>query len=105
VVDLAETPAVPPEDPGGDERIGLTIAGALFLLLGFGIGVIANLYVHDTASASGTPFGPWTITPALGPYAWATLAGGVIVGVLGILFLWLARFEARGPLKLPGTAY
>jgi hypothetical protein len=105
VVDLAESPAVPPEEEGGDERIGLQLAGVLLLVLGFGFGVIANLYVHNSASVSGSPFGPWTITPTLGPYAWATLAAGAVVGVLGALFLWLARFEARGPLKLPGTAY
>ncbi len=105
MTDLQETPAVPPMDPGGDERIGFHAAGSLLVLLGWGVGVFLNLVLHWTAPAAGRRIGPYVLFPALGPYAMALLLFGAVTGLLGIAILWIARSSPKGPLVLPGFAY
>ncbi|HEV2520617.1 MAG TPA: hypothetical protein VGX00_08425 [Thermoplasmata archaeon] len=103
MADLSETPAVAPEPSGGNDRAGMQIAGALLIVLGFGLGVFTNIYLHAIASATGSPFGPWTIHPILGPYAWATVILGTFSGLVGIGLVWVARGEPKGPVRLPGA--
>lgn len=105
MVDLQETPATPPMDPGGDERTGLFIAGALLVALGWGFGVAINVGLHLAAGARGLALGWFRIYPALGAFAWAALAFGVFSGVVGVVLIALGRATARGPLVLPGYPY
>lgn len=105
MVDLQESPAVPPERVGGDERLGLFAAGGILIALGWGLGVVLNLVAHRLASAHGTVWGWIRIYPSLGPFAWATLALGLFAGAMGVGFLLLARGSPRGPLVLPGQPY
>lgn len=99
---LAERPAVPPEESGGDERAGLLAAGAVLIVLGYGLGVIANLYLHVSAGGGSVSIGPWTVTSALGPFALATLAIGLGTGSVGAAFLAIGRRLPKGPIVLPG---
>ncbi|MGI0129022.1 MAG: hypothetical protein ACREEC_02535 [Thermoplasmata archaeon] len=105
MVDLSETPAVAPEAEGGRARLGFQIAGSLLLVVGFGFGVVANLYLHSMAGMSGTSFGPWTITSAMGPYAWATLGFGLFATLIGVGLLWVSRSQPKGPIGLPGASF
>ena len=104
-MDLTETPAVEPMETGGDERIGLFVAGALLVVVGWGIAVLLNLLLHAQAPAGGTPLGPIRVGHALGPYAWLTLALGLFTGAMGSAFVLLARTTAKGPFVLPGQPY
>ncbi|MCI4335500.1 MAG: hypothetical protein L3K04_07750 [Thermoplasmata archaeon] len=103
--ELEERPPVPEADEGGNVRIGWTAAGVLFLLGGLGGLVLGNLLAHRLAPAAGVRYGPWWVGPALGPYAWAILALGLIMGVLGAVLLWLAHRSPRGRFVLPGYPY
>jgi hypothetical protein len=105
MVDLSETPAVAPEPEGGRERFGLRIAGSLLLVVGLGFGVLANLYLHSVAGASGTAIGPWTITSTIGPYAWATVGFGLFATLIGIGLWWVSRRQPKGPIGLPGASF
>ena len=105
VVDIYESPAVPPTDPGGDERIGLQIAGALLIVVGFGVGAFLNLGLHILAGSGSLTVGPWTFTATLGSYAWAILLLGFGTGLVGIALLWVARSARKGPFVLPGYPY
>ncbi|HEV2166780.1 MAG TPA: hypothetical protein VGS23_07410 [Thermoplasmata archaeon] len=105
MVDDSETPAVSPEPVGGDERLGLRIAGSLLLLVGLGFGILANLYLHATAGATGTSFGPWTISSSLGPYAWATFGFGLFASAIGLGLWWISRGSPKGPIALPGARF
>lgn len=105
MVDLQETPAVPPFDPGGDVRLGYFIAGGLLVALGWGLGVVANLVLHYVAGSAGMSFGGHVITSTFGPYALATLGFGLFTGAFGVVLVALARGSPRGPLVLPGYNY
>ncbi len=105
MTDLQETPAVPPEDYGGDERAGLAAAGATLVGLGWLLGVVVNLLLHLEAPASGTSIGPVVVHNALGPFAWTTLLIGALTGAVGLAIVILSRAAPRGPLVLPGRAY
>ena len=105
VVDIHETPAVPPMDPGGDERLGYWIAGGLLVALGWGVAVLVNLWLHWMAGNQGMVVGWFRITSTLGAYAWGTFAFGVFTGGIGVVLLLLARGSPRGPLVLPGYDY
>ena len=104
-MDLSETPAVEPRETGGDERIGLLVAGLLLVLVGWGLAVGLNLLLHAQAPPSGMPVGPLRIFRSLGPYAWLTLALGLFTGAMGSAFVLLARATAKGPFVLPGEPY
>ena len=105
MVDVHETPAVPPEKPGGDVRAGLFIAGGILILLGWGLGVVTNLVLHSVAGSEGLWFGNVRITSTLGWYAWAVLGFGAVTGVVGVLALLLARAQPKAKLVLPGYPY
>ena len=103
--DLQETPAVPDEPSGGDERIGWTIAGVLAVLAGWVGGVAGNLLAHRLAPPAGWTVGPVWIGPSMGPYAWAVFGLGLGVGAFGVVLLYLASRATRGPFVLPGATY
>jgi hypothetical protein len=105
VVDLHESPAVPPEPEGGNPRIGWAITGALALLAGWVGAVGGNLALHRLAPASGWTIGPWWIGRTMGPYAWTTFGIGLAVGAFGAVLLYLASRSPRGPFVLPGYPY
>jgi hypothetical protein len=105
VVDIHETPAVPPMDPGGDERLGYFLAGGLLVSLGWGLGVVVNLVLHWMAGPQGMTLGWVRITSSLGSYAWAAFAFGLFTGAVGTVLLVLGRDSSRGPLVLPGYDY
>jgi hypothetical protein len=105
VVDIHETPAVPPMDPGGDERLGYYLAGGILIFLGWGVGIVANLGLHWMAGSQGMTLGWVRITSSLGPYAWAAFAFGLFTGVIGAVLLVLGRDSPRGPVVLPGYDY
>ncbi len=105
MVDLQETPATPPFDSKGDERIGYFVAGGTLLVLGWGLGVVVNLLLHWEARMG--PFQVWTVHfgPTLGAYAWAVFALGLASGAVGAAFLAIARSAPRGAFALPGADY
>ena len=105
MTDVSEAPAVPPSDPGGDDRLGLLIAGGLLIVAGWGIAVALNLILHWTAPSGGTPFGPVRIYPTFGWYSGATFALGAVSGLLGAALIGLALRTERGPFVLPGFPY
>ncbi len=96
---------MPPMDPGGDERIGYNAGGIFLILLGWLVGVVANVLLHLTAPAGGTAVGPWRVYPTLGPYAWGVLGLGVAAGLIGVTMLWIARQSPKGKFVLPGASY
>lgn len=105
MADLQEEPAVPPFDPGGDERAGYLASGVILVLLGWGLGVLLNVVLHLTAPAAGS----WTagvyFGRAFGDYAWAVLGLGLVTGALGVAILGVGRASPRGRLVLPGFEY
>jgi hypothetical protein len=105
VTDLQNAPAVAPEDEGGNERAGLRVAGALAILVGWGLGVFLNVLLHLSAHSGGRVVGWVRIYPAFGPYAWAVLLLGAFTGVFGAAMIWVSQFAKPGPLHLPGTSY
>lgn len=105
MVDLQETPAVPPMDTGGDERAGYFMAGGTMIFLGWGLGVLVNLALHMGAPAAGfTIAGIW-FGHAIGTYAWAAFGFGLMTGAIGIGLLFMGRATPKGRLVLPGTDY
>ena len=105
MVDLQESPAVPPLESGGDERLGYHVAGALLIVLGWGLGVLANLALHALAGSGGMPLLWVRITSHVGDYAWGVFGLGIVTGALGVGLLWVARSAAKGPFVLPGVDY
>ena len=106
MVDLSEQPATPPEDHGGDARIGLEIAGILLAVAGWGFAVIGNLLVHAVAPSAGYVIWNWIrIYPGLGTYAWATLGFGLVTGAIGVSLFVIGRHMPRGRFVLPGYPY
>lgn len=105
MADLQEEPAVPPFDPQGDVRAGYFSAGALLLVLGWGFGVLANLWVHVASPESGSRWLGVYVGPSLGPYAGAVLGLGLFTGAFGLVLLGLGRRSPRGAVVLPGYDY
>ena len=105
MTDLQETPAVEPEEEGGNERTGFRIAGGLFLFVGWGLGVFLNVLLHASAHAGGRVVGFVRIYPSLGPFAWGVLLLGAFTGLFGVGLLWISRESNPGPVRLPGFPY
>lgn len=105
MTDINELPAVPPEERGGDERIGYRIGGTLLIVVGWGIGVIANIVLHRLAPVTGEAIGPWRIYPTLGVYSLGVIGLGALAGIVGVFMLWLAQRSPRGKFVLPGYSY
>ena len=105
VVDIQETPAVPPMDPGGDERVGYYVAGALLIFLGWGLGVVGYVLLHLMAGSGGMTLAWIRITSPFGDYAWAMLGFGLFSGAIGAVLVALGRASAKAPLVLPGYPY
>jgi hypothetical protein len=103
VIDVRETPAVPPFDPQGDVRLGYFIAGGILLFLGWGLGVVVNVVLHLFAPASFFGLLGVHVGRTLGPYAWAVLGLGLFTGAFGIVLLALGRESPRGPIVRPGA--
>lgn len=103
MVDLQETPAVPPFEGGGDERYGWYAAGSLLVGLGWGFGVVLNVLLHRLAPAGGHRLEGIYFGPSFGPYAWATLGLGLATGAIGVALIGLARGAPRGKFVLPGV--
>jgi hypothetical protein len=105
MVDVHETPAVPPQDFGGDERAGYFVAGGTLIFLGWGLGVLVNLALHFYAPAGGfTVAGIW-FGRSVGTYAMATAGFGLMTGLIGVGLLFVARSTPKGRLVLPGADY
>ena len=105
VVDIHETPAVPPMDPGGDPRLGYFLAGGLLIFLGWGLGVVANYLLHAWAGPGGAVVGWVHVNSTWGAYAYATLGFGLFTGAIGAVLIALGRASAKAPLVLPGYPY
>lgn len=105
MVDLHETPAVPPFDPEGDLRLGYYAAGATLIALGWGVAVVVNVLLHRLAPAGGFRLLHAYFGPTLGPYAWAVAGLGLFSGALGVVLLALGRASPKGPFVLPGYDY
>jgi hypothetical protein len=105
VSDLQESPPVPPTDEGGDARLGWLSAGVLFLVVGAGGLVGANLLLHRIAASGGSHFGPVWIGPSIGPYAWAVVVLGLLLSALGGVLLALGLRAPKGRFVLPGYPY
>jgi hypothetical protein len=105
VTDLSDLPAVPPEDRGGDERIGYRAGGILLLVVGWGFGVVVNILLHRMAPASGEWVGPWRIYPTLGVYALGLVGLGAVAGVVGLFMIWLGQRSPKGKFVLPEYPY
>ncbi len=103
MVDLQETPAVPPFDPGGDERYGYLVAGGVLVMLGWGLGVALNVLLHAVAPAHALTVLGLRVGPHWGPYGLAVLLFGAGTGTLGAVLLALGRASPRGPFVLPGA--
>lgn len=105
MVDVSETPATPPFDSKGDERIGYFAAGGTLLFLGWGLGVVVNLLLHWEARMGS--FQVWTVHfgPTMGAYSWAVFALGLAAGAVGVALLGIARTTPRGAFALPGADY
>jgi hypothetical protein len=103
VVDLQETPAVPPFDPKGDARLGYFIAGSLLIALGWGLGVALNLVLHLTAPVGGHTLLGVYFGPTFGAYSEAVFGLGVFAGSLGVVLLGLGEGSPKGPIVLPGV--
>lgn len=105
VVDLHETPAVPPMDPGGDERLGYFIAGGLLIFLGWAVGVLGNYLIHVWAGPGGMVLGWVHVNSTWGAYGYAALGFGLFTGAVGVVLLAIGRASPKAPLVLPGFDY
>lgn len=105
MVDLQETPAVPPFDPQGDERLGYFLAGGILIFFGWGIALGANALLHAIAPVHGIVLLGLRVGSAWGPQGTAVAVLGALAGLLGVALIALGRAAPRGPIVLPGAEY
>lgn len=105
MVDIQESPAVPPFDPKGDVRLGYFAAGGTLIAFGWGLGVVLNVLLHYFAPGGGHWLFHAYFGTTMGPYAWAVLGLGLAAGVFGVALVALGRRSPKGPFVLPGYAY
>jgi len=105
VADLQETPATPPENPGGDERFGYFLAGGLLITIGWVFGIVVNVLLHWAARTSPFTIFGVHIGPTFGEYAWVVFGLGLVTGAMGVVLLGVGRATPGGPLVLPGVDY
>jgi hypothetical protein len=105
MTDLSERPPVPSEETGGDERIGLGMAGSLLLVFGVGFCIAINIALHEMAGPTGVLVGPWLVGHAFGPYGYAALALGLLTAAFGAVLIYLSARTRHGPFVLPGSIY
>jgi len=105
VVDLEETPAVPPFDGKGDERAGLFIAGGVLILFGWGVALGANALFHALAPAAGFHLYDLQVGSRWGAEGLAVALLGAFTGAMGVVLLQLGRESPRGPIVLPGGEF
>lgn len=86
-------------------RLGYFAAGGTLIAVGWGLGVIGNGVAHLEAPSGGFRFYSWTIGRSMGPYAWALLGLGLLVGAFGLVLLLLGRGSPKGAFVLPGYDY
>ncbi|MGP8077901.1 MAG: hypothetical protein ACLQD8_06800 [Thermoplasmata archaeon] len=105
MTDPQETPAVPPFDPKGDERLGYFLAGGILIFAGWGVGVALNAVLHALAPTGGLTVLGLRVGTAWGPEGWAVAALGAFTGLMGAVLVALGRASPRGPVVLPGAEY
>ena len=105
MADLQETPATPPENPGGDERFGYFLAGGLLITIGWVFGIVVNVLLHWAARTSPFTIFGVHIGPTFGEYAWVVFGLGLVTGAMGVVLLGVGRATPGGPLVLPGVDY
>ena len=85
----------------GNQRAGFIVAGLLLVLLGWGVGVVANYVLHAVAPSGGIPLGLVTVYPGWSWYATFVLILGVFATLLGLGMFYLAMQKPRAPVHLP----
>lgn len=102
---MHNSPPVPPQDHGGNYRIGWQATGVLCLVVGWLFAIAINLAAHVTAPSGGHRLFGIFVGPSMGPYGWTVLGIGLAVGFFGIVLLHLARTSPPGRFILPGYPY
>lgn len=87
----------------GNRRAGFIVAGSLLLILGTGVGMLANLALHSIAPAQGLSLGLFTVYPGWSWYATVVFVLGAFATLVGLGMLWLSGFSPSGPVHLPDT--
>ena len=105
MVDLSESPAVPPFDPKGDERLGYFLAGGLLIAVGWGVALVLNILLHRWAAAGATHLWTLRVGARWGPEGIAVALFGAATGAVGVVLVLLGRESPRGPIVLPGAEY
>src|SRR4029077_2300790 len=101
VSDLSESPAVPPIETGGGERLGYFLGGGTLIALGWGVGIGLNWGLHRIAPATGMALGPLRIFASFGPFAWALAVVWLVSGGVGVHLVWPPRPPRKGAFGPP----
>lgn len=90
---------------GGNRRAGWYAGGVILLMLGFGVGVIANLLLHAAAPVGQcVQFLPgFWVCNSWGWYATVVLVLGLFATLVGVGMVALAVQMPRAPLRLFDT--
>ena len=105
MTDLQDRPAVEPMDTGGDARYGFLLAGALLVVLGWGVLLALNLLLHRTAPPGGFDLGVVRVYGTLGAFGQAAALLGAGAGIVGVVLAYYGARSPKGPFVLPGAPY